>query len=69
MSLYSICDKLGVAWKMDEYGSHKWSFEDNDFTDFMTPEEEIAAFPSRRATESEAIAFSLKHQPKQNNKS
>ena len=60
---FAICDKAGIAWKMDEYGSHKWSFEDNDFTEFMSTDEEIAAFPRRRATESEAIAFSLANSP------
>ena len=69
MSLYFISDKAGVAWASDEYGAHKWSFEDNDFTEFMSTDETRAAFPRRRVTESEAIAFSLKHQPKQNNKS
>lgn len=64
MSLYFISDKAGVAWASDEYGRHKWSFEDNDFTDFMSTSETRAAFPSRRVTESEAIAFSLAHPPK-----
>ena len=63
---FAICDKLGVAWKSDEYGSHKWSFENNDFTEFMSFKERMEAFPSRRATESEAIAFSLAHPPKKN---
>ena len=63
MSLYFISDKAGVAWASDEYGSHKWSFENNDFTEFMSTDEERAAFPPRRVTESEAIAFSLANSP------
>lgn len=60
---YFICDKAGVALELGEYGAHKWSFEDNEFTESMSTDEFDAAFPLRRATESEAIAFSLANSP------
>ena len=44
MSLYFISDVTGVAWASDEYGAHKWSSEDNDFTDFMSTPEIKASF-------------------------
>ena len=60
---YFICDKAGVAFELGEYGAHKWSSEDNEFSNSMSAEEVRDAFPRRQVRESEAIAFCLANSP------